>query len=75
LFHPLIDQLVAVNSTVSLLCKVADSGGLIQVEWFRNGSPLSPLLLSEKERHRFLIADNELVSHFDLLIQTFAYSD
>uniref|UniRef100_A0A915NV97 Uncharacterized protein n=1 Tax=Meloidogyne floridensis TaxID=298350 RepID=A0A915NV97_9BILA len=59
LFHPLIDQLVAPNSTSSLHCQIPDSGG-IQVEWFRNGSPLSPLLLSEQERKRFLIAGNEL---------------
>jgi len=58
LFHPLIDQLIAPNSTASLHCQIPDSGG-IQVEWFRNGSPLSPLLLTEQERKRFLIAGNE----------------
>uniref|UniRef100_A0A1I8BHF8 Ig-like domain-containing protein n=1 Tax=Meloidogyne hapla TaxID=6305 RepID=A0A1I8BHF8_MELHA len=60
LFHPLIDQLVAPNSTASLHCQISDSGGSVQVEWFRNGSPLSPLLLNEQERKRFLIAGNEL---------------
>uniref|UniRef100_A0A914NQL9 Ig-like domain-containing protein n=1 Tax=Meloidogyne incognita TaxID=6306 RepID=A0A914NQL9_MELIC len=59
LFHPLIDHLVAPNSTASLHCQIPNSGG-IQVEWFRNGSPLSPLLLTEQERKRFLIAGNEL---------------
>ena len=59
LLRPLVDRLAAPNSSVAFHCPVADSSGPIQVEWFRNGQPLVPLLLGDQDRGRFKLEDNE----------------
>jgi hypothetical protein len=57
----LVDRLLAPGTpSISLHCQVADSAGPVQIEWFRNGAPLVPLLLGEQDRDRFKLNGNEL---------------
>uniref|UniRef100_A0A914EKX6 Uncharacterized protein n=1 Tax=Acrobeloides nanus TaxID=290746 RepID=A0A914EKX6_9BILA len=56
IIKPLIDQIVSTNSTATFDCIVSDINNLhTTIEWFRNGTPLVPLLMAPDDRNRFKI--------------------
>lgn len=63
ILQPLTDKLVAINSTVTFLClfTVRNNGKnhRISIEWFYNGKPFVPLLLSRFDRQRIKILNNK----------------
>ncbi|KAH7730636.1 CRE-RIG-6 protein [Aphelenchoides avenae] len=62
ILQSLTDQLVAVNATITFTCAVSNvMGHHVSVEWFRNGTPIVPLLLGRDDRHRYFVRGHELV--------------
>lgn len=60
------DQLLAENQSTTFNCLINEShfmGGLrknrLTIEWFHNGFPIVPILMSRKDRHRFKILNTE----------------
>lgn len=70
ILQPLIDQLVGINSTVTFSCLIPETNNIkirTSIEWFHNGQPLVPLLLSRVDRRRIKITSNELVNFLKIL--------
>jgi len=63
----MVDRIVALDGVARFKCEVLSAGsengdgnGMgMEVEWFRNGVPLAPLLMRQEERARFKIRGNE----------------
>ncbi|TMS38088.1 hypothetical protein L596_004891 [Steinernema carpocapsae] len=61
LIDALNDQIVGTNETVQLECNyLSVKTNPVEVEWFRNGMPIVPLLMPAAERRRYLIKGNRL---------------
>jgi hypothetical protein len=67
ILQPMVDRIVAVDGTTTFKCEVlggneGNENGMgtgAEVEWFRNGVPLAPLLMRQEERARFKIRASE----------------
>ncbi|VDK44791.1 unnamed protein product [Anisakis simplex] len=53
ILRPLTDRIAASNTTTIFDCRLAASDG--NIEWFRDAVPISPLLMSSKDRSRLTI--------------------
>ncbi|KAK0398504.1 hypothetical protein QR680_002624 [Steinernema hermaphroditum] len=61
LISSLSDQIIGTNQTVHLECNyLSPKASLVEIEWFRNGMPIVPLLMAAAERKRFVLKGNRL---------------
>uniref|UniRef100_A0A914XM29 Uncharacterized protein n=1 Tax=Plectus sambesii TaxID=2011161 RepID=A0A914XM29_9BILA len=55
----LVDRSVSVNSTVRLRCDTF-AVPAATIEWFKDGTPVSPLLMSPADQHRYIVNESTL---------------
>lgn len=63
ILRPMVDQLIAVNKSATFYCLIPETNNAkirTTLEWFHDGRPLVPLLLSRVDRRRIKITSNEL---------------
>uniref|UniRef100_A0A1I7ZB21 Down syndrome cell adhesion molecule-like protein Dscam2 n=1 Tax=Steinernema glaseri TaxID=37863 RepID=A0A1I7ZB21_9BILA len=61
LVNALSDQMIGTNETVQLECDyLSPKTSPVEIEWFRNGMPIVPLLMPAAERKRFVLKANRL---------------
>ncbi|CAI5443182.1 unnamed protein product [Caenorhabditis angaria] len=60
ILQPLYDRIVAIGSSVDFECLLSSADSSSDVEWFKDSTPIVPLLLPPEDRKKFKIIGNVL---------------